>query len=637
MRTTKRFVSFLLMVVMLCSVMPFSVVLADSTYTINGVKVRADDFSSSRNECVKYAIDVYEKIWGGSNLPDKYFGQKINMLRELTTEELTLTEEHLREYVSNAALGSVLRICDYEYLYSHDQWGHSQIIVYKDANGFTVFEGGLSASPHRREHYYTWSEYINTNWLGGNYEYIKYIKWPGAPAYQSNALIKETLPAYCTIVATAGTSSMSLPCSQATDASSEYLRDISAGEKLTAIALVLNSAGNYWYQLQTSDGSEAYVPSSKMEFVNTETDDITIDNVKAPSELKQGNTFSIGGDINATYHNLTEVSAWVYNVSSVDRELVTGGAENVNAKYYSLKNSSVDYQCLFNELLPGTYTYSVCASYIGYYAVDEKTSAYYILYNVLYDTVFTVVGEGTTECSHSYSYEVTQEPTCTETGLATYTCTKCGNMYSEQLEATDHSIFYYGTQGDCQQKIAYEIYACENCDYSYAYEYEIPGHEYGVWNPPEDPLDSVWIQYCRWCGDNRRQQVYIYTETVDGVKESYAVAYSANGFVFEIDDINGYIDGEDATICTTQSAFENSFPYWSVIIFAQKQADDIYCVLNVVQGDGTVDVLDYTIEEDCIAILVHSATSDPNESVKYPNWMSKVVALAVKPGDTLTL
>ena len=107
-------------------------------------------------------------------------------MRNLSDGELTLTVNHLKSYVSNASLGSCLRICNSEYLHGSDGWGHSQIIVQKDMNGFAVLEGGLSASPYCREKYYTWSEYCNTGWLGGTYQYIKYIKWPGAPAYSQN-------------------------------------------------------------------------------------------------------------------------------------------------------------------------------------------------------------------------------------------------------------------------------------------------------------------------------------------------------------------------------------------------------------------------------------------------------------------
>lgn len=51
------------------------------------------------------------------------------MLRNLSDGELTLTIEHLKTYVSNAALGSCLRICNSEYLHGGDGWGHSQIIA----------------------------------------------------------------------------------------------------------------------------------------------------------------------------------------------------------------------------------------------------------------------------------------------------------------------------------------------------------------------------------------------------------------------------------------------------------------------------------------------------------------------------
>lgn len=156
---------------------------ASNAYYINGKYVHWDDFSSSPDECWAYANNVYNKIWGQRF--SNSFSDSNNSLRELNDGELTLTLEHLKAYVSNAVLGSCLRICNSEYLHGSDGWGHSQIIVQKDSNGFTVFEGGLTSSPYCREKYYTWSEYINTGWLGGTYAYIKYIKWPGAPAYNS--------------------------------------------------------------------------------------------------------------------------------------------------------------------------------------------------------------------------------------------------------------------------------------------------------------------------------------------------------------------------------------------------------------------------------------------------------------------
>ena len=113
---------------------------ASNAYYINGKYIHWDDFSSSPDECWVYANNIYNKIWG-KNFSNS-FSDSDNSLRNLSDAELTLTAEHLKKYVSNAALGSSLRICNSNYLHGTDGWGHSQIIVQKDANGFTVFEGG---------------------------------------------------------------------------------------------------------------------------------------------------------------------------------------------------------------------------------------------------------------------------------------------------------------------------------------------------------------------------------------------------------------------------------------------------------------------------------------------------------------
>lgn len=151
---------------------------ASNTYYINGVHVSCDDFSSSKNECWVYANSIYKKIWG-KNFNNR-FDDVDNSLRNLSDDQLRLTPEHLKNYVTNAEIGSCLRICNSQYLHGSDGWGHSQIIVQKDSNGFTVLQGGLSAPPYKNERYYTWNEYCNTSWLGGQYDYIKYIKWPNS-------------------------------------------------------------------------------------------------------------------------------------------------------------------------------------------------------------------------------------------------------------------------------------------------------------------------------------------------------------------------------------------------------------------------------------------------------------------------
>lgn len=179
-----RLACLTLMITMMISI-PVSAI---GSYTINGKTIKYTDFASSPGECWDYANKIYNKIWGQNF--SSTFNDNNNMLRNLSDSQLTLTQGHLKEYVSKANLGSAIRICNSVNLHSHDGYisgnpGHVQIIVQKDANGFAVVEGGLTAAPHCREKYYTWSEFCTTSWLGGQYGYIKYIKWPGAPAFST--------------------------------------------------------------------------------------------------------------------------------------------------------------------------------------------------------------------------------------------------------------------------------------------------------------------------------------------------------------------------------------------------------------------------------------------------------------------
>lgn len=52
--------------------------------------------------------------------------------------------------------------------------------------------------------------------------------------------------------------------------------------------------------------------------------------------------------------------------------------------------------------------------------------------------------------AHSYSSEITLEPTCTEAGVTTYTC-ECGHVYTEAIEADGHIEMAGGT-GECHTK-----------------------------------------------------------------------------------------------------------------------------------------------------------------------------------------
>lgn len=99
---------------------------------------------------------------------------------------------------------------------------------------------------------------------------------------------------------------------------------------------------------------------------------------------------------------------------------------------------------------------------------------------------------------NGHSYEVVEEnaPTCTENGDKTYECTVCGDRYSEDLDATGHSIEFEITAATCTEG-GYTTYFC-SCGYSYtADETEALGHVNLDGNTTCDVCEVVLL--CEFC------------------------------------------------------------------------------------------------------------------------------------------
>ena len=107
--------------------------------------------------------------------------------------------------------------------------------------------------------------------------------------------------------------------------------------------------------------------------------------------------------------------------------------------------------------------YQISTGKFGAYAQSNATSTSYVS-NLL---VFKyVAGDGA--CEHSYTDKVTTAPTCTEEGVKTFTCSLCGDSYTETLAATGHT-YENGKCVDCGISAEYYLvgyinganYGCE--------------------------------------------------------------------------------------------------------------------------------------------------------------------------------
>ena len=68
--------------------------------------------------------------------------------------------------------------------------------------------------------------------------------------------------------------------------------------------------------------------------------------------------------------------------------------------------------------------------------------------------------------NHSYTRSITKEATCTEAGVRTYTCS-CGDSYTESIPATGHSYVSKVTKAATTTEEGIMTYTCSKCGHSY--------------------------------------------------------------------------------------------------------------------------------------------------------------------------
>ena len=136
------------------------------------------------------------------------------------------------------------------------------------------------------------------------------------------------------------------------------------------------------------------------------------------------------------------------------------------------------------------------------------------------------------------------------------------------------------------------------------------------------------------------ENTYVVTEKTndDGSTEKVASVEVPYGYTWTIDDVDGKIGGEDATICTTQDAYNACNPNWAITLYVEKQADGTYVALrDAIVCPGSAENAGIEVGGDKIAIVIHSASSNPDLDAQYGNWMGKIVAVSVKAGDVFKI
>ena len=108
-----------------------------------------------------------------------------------------------------------------------------------------------------------------------------------------------------------------------------------------------------------------------------------------------------------------------------------------------------------------------------------------------------------TASGHSYETAVT-DPTCTEEGYTTYTCSVCGDTYKDDyVDALGHKYDAVATAPTCTED-GYTTYTCSVCGDSYVDDHvDALGHKYdAVATAPTCTEDGYTTYTCSVCGDS---------------------------------------------------------------------------------------------------------------------------------------
>ena len=191
----------------------------------------------------------------------------------------------------------------------------------------------------------------------------------------------------------------SQPCSSDIDESSQPVAEVSKGDPLAVVGVVENTEGEFWYQ--TAGEEPAYVPAESVKVLRFQYDDVTLEEVSAPSVLRQGRAFGIKGRINTQSNSLYTVRSQVFSLEDEAKEQVFATAAVVEDTHYDLNNSAISKELAFRDLTAGSYRFELAAVIGSYYCEADQLQVRWETVS-LWNSDFRVTEEKSDACQISF-------------------------------------------------------------------------------------------------------------------------------------------------------------------------------------------------------------------------------------------
>ena len=146
-------------------------------------------------------------------------------------------------------------------------------------------------------------------------------------------------------------------------------------------------------------------------------------------------------------------------------------------------------------------------------SVSSDQEEYYTCNNVCEQCIWNVeveepiVSDIENDHTHSYQSQITTQPSCTTTGVKTFTCAECGNSYTETIPAAGHKYTDTTQNPTCTAKGAV-IYTCSVCKHSYQEEIAAAGHKYAkTTKNPTCTVKGAITYTCSVCRHSYQQAI----------------------------------------------------------------------------------------------------------------------------------
>ena len=271
-----------------------------------------------------------------------------------------------------------------------------------------------------------------------------------------------------------------------------------------------------------------------------------------------------------------------------------------NGKYINLSSSSSGWGGSSRKAI----TFSTSGVSVSYSSNQLKLDSSYLYYSSssgfsarssgstvsLYQVNEAVGGTG----EHVYT-TTTIEPTCTENGSVTYTCTACGHSYSEVIEATGtHSYESVTVDATCTENGSV-TYTCA-CGDTYSEVIDATGHDYeSVTVEATCSKDGSTTHTCTVCGDT-------YSEIIEATGTHSYESVTVNATCTE--------NGSVTYTCACGDSYTETIPAtghdYEAVVTAPTCTEAGFTTYTCACGDSYVDD-----ETDALGHTYESVTKEP--------------------------